>query len=279
MVEMSGGAPPPKSWLLLLALPLPVVFFGIYLLTAGTQLSYRVEPDAVVIEAKVGAWDQSRTIPKARITSAALLDARSARRTAGTGLPGYCSGSFEIDGTPAWAATDCGHALVRLETLDGAVVISPIDRDGFVAAAIAPGKTGTFSPEKSERPWWPVLLVVPLLLPLFGVALLIRRIWRPLVYRIERGELVVPAHFGEVRTKLAGARYRRGDPGRLFRVAGTGFPGFHLGKYRAFGSSVHMAATRRTDLVLIESDRRVVVSPVDTARFIEAIGAQGARPV
>ena len=63
----------------------------------------------------------------------------------------------------------------------------------------------------------------------------------------------------------------------MFRVAGSGLPGFHLGKYRAFGESVHMASTRRTELVLIESDRKVVVSPADTAQFIALITAEGAQ--
>jgi len=38
-----------------------------------------------------------------------------------------------------------------------------------------------------------------------------------------------------------------------------------------------MASTRRTELVLIESDRKVVVSPADTAQFIALITAEGAQ--
>jgi len=81
---------------------------------------------------------------------------------------------------------------------------------------------------------------------------------------------------GAKRFALAGATARRCTPGRIFKVAGNGLPGYYTGWYRLDGGSVRVYATRLTDGVLLEGTKRVFVTPAEVDAFIAELKSNGA---
>lgn len=275
-MEFTGGPPPSRAWLLFLLLPALAGPFGAYVLVAPTTLGYHVDAQRIVVDADLGMIDQGRTIDRASVQSAEPVRLHGGRRTNGTGMDGYCQGSWTFDDIgPTWIATDCRAEAVLLRTTDGAVVISPPDRDGFLAAVNGGGTIDAVVPAQ-PRPAWMfafaglIALLPLLLLPLLG------RIFRPLRYRVESGELVVPRHFGELHVRLAGVRVRAGDLLGAVRLAGSGMPGFHLGAYRNREGGFHAAGTNRSVGLFVDGTRRVYVTPDDRLGFVEALQEQGA---
>lgn len=247
---------------------------GAYVLLAPTSLAYVVEADALVVDAHLGALDQGERFPRDALRDARRVTLRDARRTAGTGLPGYCTGRWRFaEVGPAWTATSCGADAVVILGPDGPIVLTPADPDAFLATLTTPGATARFDPVSAPPRGAHVATVAVLLglLALLPLALLAWILGRPMVYRVEDGTLVVPAHFRPVRVRLAGARVTRGPLGGALRLAGSALPGFYLGLFRASGRNLHVAATDLKEGVLVEGDRTVYVSPADLDAFCAAI--------
>jgi len=276
-MEFSAGPPPSRAWTLLLLLPLLGAFIGLYVLVAPTHLAYEITPSTVKILAGVGAWEQGREIPRSDILGAETYHVTSARRTAGTGLPGYCQGHWNLSGLgTVWLASDCRQDVVALHTRDGAVVISPPDEEAFMAALGAPEGTLSVSLPPAEHPGWVWGIAVLLVGGPVVSLVLLRALLRPLVYRIEGSTLLVPRSFGVLRLPLPHARVTRGDLRGSFRLAGTALPGFYLGRFGGRAGTFHAAASRRDDGVYIESSTRVFVTPADVTAFLHALARAGA---
>jgi hypothetical protein len=67
-------------------------------------------------------------------------------RVAGTGMPGYLTGGFRLDGVTAWVAASQRDGVL-MERADGKpVFVSPEDREGFLRALRHAGAEVTDSP-------------------------------------------------------------------------------------------------------------------------------------
>ncbi len=278
-MRFPAGPPPSYLWLLLLLLPAGGALFGAYVMVAPTTLRYSVDAEALVVEAHVGRMDDGVRVPRAELRGVESRQVTGAHRRNGTAMGGYCAGDWAVDGVGEVAlATDCRADVLVISRASGPpLVISPPDALAFQAALQDPqGAASGSLPGRTVPVWAYALAALVIALPV-GLALLLRQIFRPLVYRIEGGSLFVPRHFGELEVPLAGVRLRRADLGRAFRLAGTGLPGLWLGAFRDGEGGFHASASRREGGLMIHARRRVFVTPIDIERFIEAAGAQGAR--
>lgn len=275
-MEFSGGPPPSRLWLLLLLLPAVGGLFGSYVLVAPTTLAYHVDAERIVVDARLGLLDQGRVIERASIRAAEPVSLRGGRRTNGTAMAGYCQGSWRFDDVgAAWIATDCRADAVALRTDAGTIVLSPPDREAFLAALDSTAALDVPLPPSPHPAWMYALALALAALPIVLVPLF-ARIFRPLRYRVESGELVVPRHFGELRVRLSGTPVRAGDLRGAVRMAGSGMPGFHLGAYRNREGAFHAAGTNRSTGIFVDGSRRVYVTPDDRQGFVQALAEQGA---
>jgi hypothetical protein len=245
-------------------------------------IRYEVSPGALTVMLRAGWWRLGREVPRAAITAVRPVELGRGRRRVGSAIPGYCVGAFTFDDLgPVWLATSCGRRAVLVEAAGQArpTVISPADRDAFLAALVE-GREATFSPPPGTpmAGWTAVkvlsfvpLLLLPLLVATFFVA--------PgrLRYAVEHGELAVRTLIATRRFPLAGASARRFTPGRILKVAGNGLPGYYTGLFRVEGASARVYATRLTDGVLIDGARRVFVTPDDAEGFLAELLRHGAR--
>jgi hypothetical protein len=244
-------------------------------------IRYEVSADALRVRLRAGWWRTGREVPLAAITAARPIELGPGGRTAGTAMPGYCVGRFSYGGLGAvWQATSCGRAAVLIEAAgeERPIVLSPADRDAFLAA-LSSRRAATFAPPPGTRlPGWTVIRLLSLL-PLLLVPLLIATFFLApgrLRYEVGQGDLMVRTLAGTKRFPLAGARVRRCTPRRILKVAGNGLPGYYTGWYHLDGGSARVYATRLADGVLIEGAKRVFVTPVDTDAFIAALERNGA---
>lgn len=276
-----AAKPSGSRWFLLVLLLGPLAaFVALYVIAAPTTIEYEVTPRALEVRAKLGFLDQGRTFDRADLRGAAqvTLPGRGSL-VDGTGLPGFCVGKWRYrDHGAAWQATTCGLDAVRLDGADGPVILTPLDREAFLATLGSTEGAGTFAaqpaPDEAEPYLLLILAVVALVIP--SAVWFTWRVAQPMVYRIEGGELVVPAHFRAVHVPLAGATVSPGDLRRALRLVGTAMPGFYLGHFRKGGKGLHAAATAR-DGLFVDGGRRVFVTPADPAGFVRALEQWGAR--
>jgi hypothetical protein len=245
-------------------------------------IRYEVSPASLTVMLRAGWWRVGNEVPRASITAVRPVELGRGRRTMGSAIPGYCVGAFTFDDLgPVWLATSCGRSAVLVEAAGRTrpTVIAPAHRDAFLAALEA-GDTATFAPPPGTpmAGWTAIrvlsfvpLLLIPLLVGTFFVA--------PgrLRYAVEHGELVVRTLAATRRFPLAGATARRCTPGRALKVAGNGLPGYYTGFYRVDGASARVYATRLTDGVLLEGERRVFVTPEDVDGLLAELHRHGAR--
>lgn len=281
-------ARPAPAWgravvlLLMVVLVIPAGLLPGWLFFAPAQLAYRVDGESIVAEATVGGVSMGGgEYARAALTGATRtrLDP-GAVRVGGTAMSGFCAGRWRLaDGRPAQLATDCAADVVQLELGNDLLIVSPRDADGLLSALATPGASWsealpvTRGDRTGER--WAFLGVA--LLAVSTVGFVAWMASRSLVYRIEGGELVVPAHFAAVRVRLAGATARKTPLTGAFRLAGTAIPGsLYLGRFRGCGRWLHCASSTVTDGWLVEGERVVYVSPADDAAFADALRAAGA---
>ncbi len=268
-----------------------VLFGGILLASSGLVLAgtggdpvlgYHVTPSELRIDAHLGLFSEDRVVARSALGPArAVTLTGGARRTFGTGMPGYCSGEWTLDDLgPVQAAWDCGRAGVLVEVNGGGrpLWLSPPDPTAFLAALENPGNTyDTMVPTPPWSGGFFALAVLPLLI-LAGVFALVFAKVKGMVYRVEGGQLLVPASFSTVRVKLAGGRAWKGPLGNGARVAGTAVPWvLYLGLFRGGGRWAHMAATNVKLGWWVLGDRNVYVSPADDLAFEAALRAEGVK--
>ena len=113
----------------------PAVFVG-GLVFSTAAISYTISGGLLDVESG-GFFGGSRKVSLADITESRAAELGRGRRTAGTAMPGYCTGRFSYpDLGEVWQATDCGSRVIvlRASGQDRAIVISPPDREGFLSA-------------------------------------------------------------------------------------------------------------------------------------------------
>lgn len=281
-------ARPASAWgrtaviLLMVFLVIPAGLLPGWLFFAPARLAYRVDGGSIVAEATVGGVSMGGgEYARDTLTGATrtLLDP-DAVRVGGTAMSGFCAGRWRLaDGRAAQLATDCAADVVQLELGSDLLIVTPRDAAGLLAALATPGATWseeapvTRGDSTGER----VAFLGVALLALSTVGFVAWMASRSLVYRLEGGVLVVPAHFAAVRVPLAGATARKTPLTGAFRLAGTAIPGsLYLGRFRGCGRWLHCASSSVTEGWLIEGERVVYVSPADDAAFAEALRAAGA---
>ena len=137
-------------WVFLPAIAIPVVIIPIIILAviSGTKARFEVSQAGL----RISGDFYGRTIPIADIRGGAAKrvdigvssEFQPVRRTLGTGLPGYRAGWFRLrDGEKALAyITDSAKAVYVPTRTDFAILLTPDDPDGFLAAIreVAPGQ-------------------------------------------------------------------------------------------------------------------------------------------
>lgn len=288
MLTFAPAAPRSRfgPWLTRLVVVAMVALLGgvAALMLPPSGVSYTIAGDALHVDGHAGWWPESRTVALADITDARRVRLAHGRRTAGTGLPGYCSGrwTFAVDGADEAVrlATTCGADAVRIGVRgEPPTVVSPADPDSFLAAvsARAEGRFDAASP--ASGPGWIGLTVVGacgLLMGGTALALARRRLW----YRVGEGALELPTLLGVRRYALAGATACRAAPSRFaLRAAGAAMPGYNVGWFWMWGRIVRVWASRMDSGVRVEhpSGWCVFLTPADEDGFLDALRAEGAR--
>lgn len=245
------------------------------------DIRYEVRADTLTVMLRAGVWRTGREAPLAAITTARPVELGSGRRTAGTAMPGYCVGLFSYPNVGAvWQATTCGRSAVLIEATGQpkAIVVTPADRDGFLAALSA-HRPEQFAPAPfAPAPGW-IWVKLALLAPLLTIPLLVATFFMApgrLRYEVGQGELVVRTLLGARRFPLAGASARACSPGRAVKLAGNGIPGYCTGWFYLDGGRTRVYASRLAGGVLIEGAARVFVNPREVEPFLTALRANGA---
>ncbi len=246
---------------------------------ATPRVQYRIDDATLEVRHRFGPFGGTRRFARDAVRAADVTGLpRGSSRAVGTALPGLCVGRWSTPEGPAYVATDCGAAGVRLRTDDGDVYLSPPDPAAFLDALRHGSPRLDLLPTPSPSVGMRVLAVVAALVVAVATVHLGRAVQRGLVYGVGAATLVVPGHLRPVRISLRGARATRRRLG-AWRMAGTAVPGaLYLG---AFWDSapLHAAATRADDGWLIEGDRRAYVTPRDMDAFAAAIVREGAEIV
>ena len=244
-------------------------------------IRYEVSADSLRVMLRTGWWRTGSEVPTAAITRARPVELGPGRRTVGSTMPGYCVGSYVFAGLgEVWLATSCGRSAVLVEVAGQPrpVVVAPADRDAFLAA-LSSRRAATFAPAAGPpMPGWTAIRLLSLL-PVLLIPLLVATFFIApgrLRYEVGQGELLVRTLIGTKRFPLAGATARRLTPGRIFKVAGNGLPGYYTGWYRLDGGSARVYATRLVDGVLLEGTKRVFVTPAEVEAFMEELRRNGA---
>ena len=244
-------------------------------------IRYEVSADSLRVMLRAGWWRTGCEVPLASITGVRLVELGPGRRTMGSAMPGYCVGAFTFERLGAvWLATSCGRSAVLIEATGQPrpIVIAPADRDALLDA-LSSRRAATFAPAAGPpMPGWTAIRLLSLL-PLLLVPMLVATFFVApgrLRYEVGQGELLVRTLIGTKRFPLAGATARRCTPARVLKVAGNGLPGYYTGWYRLDGGSARVYATRLVDGVLIESAKRVFVTPAEVDAFVEELKRNGA---
>ena len=246
----------------------------------SSQVTYAIK--AGTLTADSGSFvDGSRSFPLADVTSAREVTLSGGRRTRGTGAPGLCTGIWWYpDLGSVWQATDCSPRAVVL-TVTGderPIVLSPPDPAAFLANVDA--RTDTFialAPGDAT-----ILRVVPGLgaLTLLVASFMLTSVFvfgpTRMRYVVGDGHLEVHTIFSRRRWPARELTARPHVPKVTLRVAGTAFPGYYTGLFRADGETTRVYATDVTSGVLLLGPARVFLSPESPAAFLEALRQEGA---
>lgn len=284
MVELR---PPVRSRglriLLAVLLPLVVVVPMLVLaaLTLGiSQASYTLTGGTLIVDSG-DLFSGARTLRLADLAEPQRVVLHGGRRTAGTALPGLCTGRFSYPEHGAvWQVTDCGARglLLRSPGEPLPIVISPPDPDAFLALLRSGAEARLTLPPPDKGPLRLIgLLVAPLsILTVLAVSVLLFLGPGRMRYRVGDGFFEVQTLFSKARWPTAGARAKAHTPSGLVRVAGTGAPGYFTGRFREGGQWARVYATDLGRVVLFESgDVRVIVSPEDRVELLRALEAEG----
>ena len=284
MVELH---PPVRSRglrvLLAVLLPLVVIvpMVGLAAVTLGlSQASYTLAGGALIIDGG-DVLSGARTLRLTDLGEARLVALRGGRRTAGTALPGLCTGRFSYPEHGAvWQVTDCGSrgVLLRSPSEPVPIVVSPPDPEAFLALLHSGAEARIVLPPPDKGPLRLLgLIVAPLsIVTVLAVSALLLLGPGRMRYRVGAGFFEVQTLLGKMRWPTAGATAKAHTPSGLLRVAGTGAPGYFTGRFREGGKWARVYATELGRVVLFESgDARVIVSPEDRVELLRALEEEG----
>lgn len=265
--------------LLLTLVVLPMLGL-VYFLSGHLEITYRISDGRLRIESG-DRMSGSRVTDLDRITEARRVTLQGGRRTMGTALGGYCAGNFAYDNLGAvWQATDCGRdaVVLRAASFDKPVVITPPDPAAFLQRLQEREETFVALPPPDKIHVVVLSAVVVPLGLITGIVVTLLLLVGPgrMVYRVGAGTLEVATMFSRKRFATAGMKARRYRPGRIFKVAGSAAPGYYTGRFREAGETLHVCATDLKEAVLVECDRRLLLSPEHPEAFLDALERAGA---
>lgn len=270
---------------LAIGLPLTVValvptLYAAWLVWSPHVVELAVEDGRLDITTGPALLGGRRSVDLEAISSVEEVRLEGGRRVNGTALPGYCVGHFRYSNLGSvWQATDCsGDALLLRLGADKPIVLTPPDRESFLAAVASGGWYVGEQPPPSTGTGWAAIKILVALLPLLGIVVPLIFFVAPnrLRYRVEPGELVVTTILGARRFATTGATVRPHRPRVGLRLWGTGAPGYYTGLFRVDGENTRVYATSVEEGVLLEGDKvRVFVNPDNEAAFLEAMHTLG----
>jgi hypothetical protein len=245
--------------------------------------SYTIAGGTLVIHSG-DLFSGDRTVRLASLTDARATALHGGRRTAGTALPGLCTGRFWYpDLGNVWQVTNCGRrgVILRAAGEERPIVLSPPDPEAFLAAVNAGADMVVTLPPPDPGPLRVMAMVLPpvlLVIVLMTSAVLLLGPGR-MRYRVGGGTLEVRTLFGRKSWPIAGATAKGYTPARLWRVGGTAAPGYYTGLYREAGQTTRVYATEISRVLLFEGPARVMLSPEDRVAMLRALEEEGATVV
>jgi len=263
-----------------LVLVAPMLIAGSFAVSPPT-ITLRIDAGRLHAGARTGFFLTDRDVALASISDARRVHLQKGSRVMGTGMPGLCSGRWRYaDLGDVWQAADCGSGAVVIDTGAAArLVVAPEDPAAFLRAlegGAAFESTQVSAATSGLRALFALLALALVAVVAWFVALC--------GWGAERMRYVVGPGWVEVRTILGTHRQvtsglvARRRTGRIgWRVAGTAMPGLYTGWYRVDGRSARIWTTRPSDGVLLEGNKRWVVSPEHEAAFVAALREAGAQ--
>ena len=271
---------------LLLGVLLPLIVVApmaglLAVILGASTSSYPISNGTLVVRS--GDWFAgTRAVRLDDVRDVRIVSLHGGRRTAGTAMPGYCTGRFSYpDLGSVWQVTRCGPKGVLIEATSDVLplVIAPDDPGDFVARLRAGTETAIVLPPPDIGPVRVVLGVLAVVALASSAALFALLFFGPgaMRYRVGGGVLEVQTLFGNKRWSIHGAQAKGHTPMKLWRLAGIAVPGYHTGLYRESGATTRVYATDLTRVVLFEGPARVILSPEDRVEMLRALEAEGAR--
>jgi hypothetical protein len=268
-----------------LGLPLTLVvllptLFAAWLVWAPHVVELRVDEGWLHVSTAPAPISRHHAFDLSTIVAIDEISVSRGRKIAGTGLPGYCVGTFSYAETGrVWQATDCSRDVLALRRAnDTPVVLSPPHRDRFSAAQVTgSGYHESQPPPDTGRGWFMIKLLV-LLTPLLGILVPLIFFVAPgrLRYHVISGGLEIVTMLGAKRFATAGCTARHHRPQVGLRLWGTGAPGYYTGTYRVDGANTKIYTTSVKEGVLVEGPGvRVFVNPENETGFLEAMWTMG----
>lgn len=254
--------------------------FAVWLVWAPHVVELEVKDGQLQIATAPAPLSRHKTIDLDTIVAVEEMNLGRGRRIAGTGLPGYCVGTFSYaEIGRVWQATDCSRpVLVLRRANDGPLVLTPPDPDRFRTALANGSGYHESQPPPATGPGWFMIKLMVLLTPLLGLLVPLIFFVAPsrLRYRVVSGGLEITTMLGTKLFTTAGCTARSHRPKVGMRLWGTGAPGYYTGTYRVDGANTKIYTTSIKEGVLIEGPGvRVLVNPEDERGFLDAIRTMG----
>ncbi|MFI5143043.1 MAG: PH domain-containing protein [Thermoanaerobaculales bacterium] len=276
----AGGAS--RLWFGILLGIVSLVF--IYLLVTYLRvpvIRYQIDGTTLTIHSALGSSTQEKHITLARIGEIRPELLRGGSLRFGTEKPGYCVGLFAYPTLGEVSQiTDCSELAVLLVTSGEVepIVVTPGDRDGFIAA-LRNARPGSFvPPTRVTGAWWATLITL-LLAYLVVVAALVTAFFlapRRLAYAVRGDALEVTTLFGRRRLGLIRAKVFKHRPLVGARLSGVFLPGYLVGTALWDGMATTVLASVRDEGVVLEAEGRIFLSPADCDGFLAALAQAGA---
>lgn len=261
---------------------LPLIAVLVSWLTAPQQITYEVTGEKIVIRAGTSMTEKNKEIPLSRIEEAAPAWLRDGSLDFGTEKQGYCVGFYEYPNYhKVWQATDCSEegVIIRAGGEVMPVIITPGDRDGFLAAVRGAMPMAFPTVVKPSGLHWPALGALAVVA--WGAAGVLGALLflgpARMHYLVRDGRLEVTTLTGTRSFPLAGVSARAHTPLLGEKLSGVNLPGYCAGVMVFDRAPTSVFATVRESGVLLEGDERVFVSPADPAGLIAAAIAAGGR--
>jgi hypothetical protein len=243
-----------------------------------------VTSEALTVAVGKGGVRDRTTVPLGRVTEASSVLLRGGTLRFGTEKPGLCLGFFNYPslGGEVWVASHCGESgvLLRSSSMVAPLVLTPVDREGFIAA-VRNGRPGVFQVERSTKsPALPVLLRLGTFLLLAGIALAAFVVApRRLRYRVSSGALEIQTFRSRRSIPVAGCKVRAHKPLTGERLSGITLPGYVVGSFSFDHQPTGVYASHKDDGVLIETDERIFINPADREGMLAALVEAGATQI